>query len=69
MQAPKAQGDEPRGLLEHRGIAGETYRRDHDVESLFTLVERGDVAGVDAANADLVAADAELAAVEAARLP
>ena len=32
--------------LEHRGIAGETYRRDHDVESLFTLVGRGDVAGV-----------------------
>jgi len=32
--------------LEHRGIAGATYRRDHDVESLFTLVGRGDVAGV-----------------------
>lgn len=32
--------------LEHRGIAGDTYRRDHDVESLFTLVGRGDVAGV-----------------------
>jgi hypothetical protein len=32
--------------LEHRGIAGETYRHRHGVESLLTLVGRGDVAGI-----------------------
>lgn len=32
--------------LEHRGIAGEGYRRKHNVESLFALVKRGDKGGI-----------------------
>ncbi len=32
--------------LEHRGIAGDRYRRKHQVESLFTLVGQGDLPGI-----------------------
>ncbi len=32
--------------LEHRGIAGDVYRGKHRVESLFTLVGRGDLLGI-----------------------
>ena len=32
--------------LEHRGIAGDVYRRKHKVESLFTLVGRGDLPNI-----------------------